>query len=720
MRRLIVVAAILAIIMSPAFPQNFEWATSIGGDLDEEWPSLAADTHGNLYVTGTFSSPTLHLGTIVLTNKGNRDIFIAKLDSTGSVVWARSMGGELWEWSSSICVDEQMNVYVTGFSISPAISLGQVVLTGHGNHDVFVVKLDPSGAVVWARCYGGEDFDAAMSLAVDQHENVYVAGYFLSPIMMFDTLTIRSGGPAPNSGISNLFLAKLDGNGQTVWVRTGDPGANATATSVTLDDKGAPIVVGTLYSDSLTIGGRRVMKRGLWDALAISLTSDGDVLRASSHGGGQVSCWWSVRDAFGNVYAPERDPTQPRNVLAKYDPGGSLVWVKDVAQAGIVGFLALATDGEGNLYMVGDRDASTTVFMGDTLRGYGGVDIVIAKADSSGTVTWARSLGGDGNDTGWAWTFDGYGRAYISGTYSSTTLVSGNATLATAGGADVFVARLNLSKGITPRFAEDSVRAGTIHAIGWDPNFVRRINVDYTTNNGTTWTPVAQNLPAATERLEWLAPVVAPPSSACMIRYSSTTADVPPATGRPFTMYAQVNPPVASVPSGTYPWAQSVTLQVSPGDASLRYTLDGSIPDENATLFCDSLRIDSTCVLSVRGFKSGWLPSIVSITAYTIESGPTGANDETRKLPGGYFLAQNSPNPFNPVTTIRFGLPVRSAITLTLYNCLGQCVAVPVDGEYDAGYHEVHIDGSMLSTGVYLYRLQAGSFTETKRLILMK
>ena len=85
-----------------------------------------------------------------------------------------------------------------------------------------------------------------------------------------------------------------------------------------------------------------------------------------------------------------------------------------------------------------------------------------------------------------------------------------------------------------------------------------------------------------------------------------------------------------------------------------------------------------------------------------------------------YVLWQNYPNPFNPSTTIRYGLASRSHVTLTVFNTLGQEMWRLVNGEVDAGYHEVKFDASGLSSGVYLYRMQAGSYVETKRCVLVK
>ena len=96
------------------------------------------------------------------------------------------------------------------------------------------------------------------------------------------------------------------------------------------------------------------------------------------------------------------------------------------------------------------------------------------------------------------------------------------------------------------------------------------------------------------------------------------------------------------------------------------------------------------------------------------------AIDETQSFPYEFNLRQNYPNPFNPATNIVYTLPRRVHVTLDLYNILGQHIERIVDEIQSAGYHQVKVDGKQLTSGLYLYRMEAGNFIQTKKLILLK
>ena len=94
--------------------------------------------------------------------------------------------------------------------------------------------------------------------------------------------------------------------------------------------------------------------------------------------------------------------------------------------------------------------------------------------------------------------------------------------------------------------------------------------------------------------------------------------------------------------------------------------------------------------------------------------------EKPKEIPKSFALSQNYPNPFNPVTKIKFTVPTSSYVNLTIFNSLGQEVKNLVSEEKSAGDYEVSFDASNLTSGIYFYRLKAGSFVEIKKMILMK
>jgi hypothetical protein len=99
---------------------------------------------------------------------------------------------------------------------------------------------------------------------------------------------------------------------------------------------------------------------------------------------------------------------------------------------------------------------------------------------------------------------------------------------------------------------------------------------------------------------------------------------------------------------------------------------------------------------------------------------PDAAEIPEGALPGQFALGQNFPNPFNPTTDIRFALPSAANARLTVFNVIGQEIAVLTNGMRPAGVHTVTFDASQLPAGIYFYRLEAGSFSDIRKMLLLK
>ena len=98
----------------------------------------------------------------------------------------------------------------------------------------------------------------------------------------------------------------------------------------------------------------------------------------------------------------------------------------------------------------------------------------------------------------------------------------------------------------------------------------------------------------------------------------------------------------------------------------------------------------------------------------------TGVSNNISELPTEFKLFNNFPNPFNPVTKIKFALPKSSVVKLTVFDILGREISVVLNGNYDAGYYEINFDGSKLASGIYFYKIQTSDFTDVKKMVLSK
>lgn len=97
-----------------------------------------------------------------------------------------------------------------------------------------------------------------------------------------------------------------------------------------------------------------------------------------------------------------------------------------------------------------------------------------------------------------------------------------------------------------------------------------------------------------------------------------------------------------------------------------------------------------------------------------------GGDGEVLEVPTSFRLDQNFPNPFNPSTTIHYALPIDAYVVLRVYNTLGQEIATLVEGEQKAGWYQATFDATLLSNGIYAYRLHAGDFVESRKMLLLK
>lgn len=165
---------------------------------------MHVDSQNNLFLTGRYTS-SITFGTNTHVTNGGYDPFLVKFDSSGQVQWSTSFGGNDDDSFSGIDINENHDIYLSGSFKSNVLSLTTNTLINNGLGDAFLLKLDSNGDEIWSKSYGGSSHDFATSIACDQNNSVYFTGDFMSPSILFDTISFNSNGNYEG------FLAKVNG-----------------------------------------------------------------------------------------------------------------------------------------------------------------------------------------------------------------------------------------------------------------------------------------------------------------------------------------------------------------------------------------------------------------------------------------------------------------------------------------------------------------------------
>ena len=464
--------------------QDLVWAKRAGGTSIDFGRGIAVDGSGNSHVTGEFfGSATFGPGETnetTLTSAGNRDIFVAKYDASGDLVWAKraGAGGASFDQGLGIAVDGSGNSYVTGHFVGSATfgpgETNETTLTSAGFDDIFVAKYDASGDLVWAKRAGGMSFnDFGQGIAVDGSGNSYVTGNFqgsatFGPGETNQTILNSAGG-------GDIFVAKYDASGDLVWAKRAGGTAVDVGNGIAVDGSGNSYVTGD-FGGSATFGPGETNETtltssaGSFDIFVAKYDAPGDLVWAKRAGGTSIDFGRGIAvDGSGNGYVTGNfngsatfGPGQTNETtltsagsgdifVAKYDASGDLVWAKR-AGAGGASFdqgRGIAVDGSGSSYVTGNFNGPATFGPGETnettLTSTGFVDIFVAKYDASGDLVWAKRAGGTGFDEGRGIAVDGSGNSYVTGRFNDLATFgpggTNETTLTSAGSDDIFVAK---------------------------------------------------------------------------------------------------------------------------------------------------------------------------------------------------------------------------------------------------------------------------------------
>jgi len=172
------------------------WANSAGTSYFDFCSKVTTDATGNAIMTGDFGDNSITFGTTTLTSNGSSDMFIVKYSPSGNVLWANSAGSSDFDEGVGAVTDVNGNVFIVGNFWSPSFTVGTSTLinTDFGSTDVFIAKYSPTGAPLWASSFRGSYKDFGYDITMDVSENVLLSGYFSSPMLAIGTTTLTNAG----------------------------------------------------------------------------------------------------------------------------------------------------------------------------------------------------------------------------------------------------------------------------------------------------------------------------------------------------------------------------------------------------------------------------------------------------------------------------------------------------------------------------------------------
>lgn len=362
---------------------NVVWVKTAGGAGNDQANAIKYN-NGFLYVAGLFND-TAWFESTMLISRGQSDIFLAKYNADGQLIWVKQAGGSGADQATCVDLDSNNDIYIAGnFEYAIAID------TFHFNttnlyKESFVASYSNSGNIKWAKASIGTGANLITGITFDNHDAVYITGYFSNSFHL-SGMNISSNTPS-----QDIILGKMSLNGNMIWLKKAGGAFEDKAYAICSDPQGNITITGyfsgTAFFDSNSI----------------------------------------TYNDYNDVYT------------AHYDSSGNNVWVKaGKGQQLDMGF-ALTANADGDIFVTG-MFQQTIVFDNNTLNGYDR-DIFVICYDKNGNIKWLNKAGGPDTECGLAISLSHQGNLQLAGYYLYDCFF-GNIQIEHAQYIDLFVASL--------------------------------------------------------------------------------------------------------------------------------------------------------------------------------------------------------------------------------------------------------------------------------------
>lgn len=435
----------------PCVINNWAWAQSIVAEDSYGNNDLTVGLDGNLYAAGAFSYG-MTLGDSTYQSNGGTDLYIIKYNPSGLILWQRSVGSTGWDEATAIAADANGNVYLAGvFSDTLAID-GHQVVSNNSSPDIFLAKFDPYGDLLWLKRYGGAGYDRAGGLAIQPNGSIYLTGGFEG--------VANIGGALINSDVNgNSFLLKLNPSGGKTWLKQFGNTASLKINVALKSDNS--IVIGGDFTDQLKIQSTMITgsSYNLAGFVAEFAANNGSLKWLKKVNTGDATCMLlslaigteddiyiggSFSDNYNSDVFGLGDSTfiDTGGFVAKLDATGNASWSKQLS-SGMFNFVSdIAVDDDNNVYATG-LFTSDIDFAGQVYNAFGGVIMKFDSEDGTDLKLW--SSGDFSYEHVNFIASDAQGRIYCTGSFDDSMVLGAHALSVESGYNDAFVARLDKS-----------------------------------------------------------------------------------------------------------------------------------------------------------------------------------------------------------------------------------------------------------------------------------
>lgn len=717
---------------------SVEWARRIPASNIVNTQKVIVDAENNYYVTGQFGG-TLTLASTSVTATGTHDAFLSKYSSQGELLWVRTQHGHGNQIGFDLYADHNNDILITGY-FSHDLNIGNTQLISNGYDDIFVAKYTSEGNPIWATHAGGERWDYGRGIHQDNDGNYLLTGYFYGEAQFGDITLNAMGGSFDYDG----FWAEIDLNGQFVSAEVLGGNRSDFILGIAKNGTRGHMVFGYFY-EVFNAGNLSTHSAGSSDLFVahygtvaphnlLATTADWNLHNDSLYVNINVEnardlYYYSLEVSFDNnklqfAYAKKGDFLGEQSVLItgqlQDSRGISIGKTSGAGENGYGNILTLAfsvnrsgfeayeTDilfqniqadnsamepiaTEGSFYLTVTGEAEFIVWPGDANN-----DGVVDEADvlalgmhwgktgearPAASIQWAPQLAQAWSDR--PATFadtDGDGRVdhndlrAISHNFGKTT-TSGQQLLATQSVNNEHVTTIGqLRKGDRMVYEVKANRERRIIGLA------ARYTVEGVDPDAYIIHPIQLG--------DWADEMLSDNNTLVMQREQDDYAVI---------AIMQTTDPV------TYRSHEDMVIMRVIVEATKDWDTNG---------FLKQVRLHRVC--PVDGEQN--MQSDTGMTMAYAEND----SRSTDNMPVRFELVGNYPNPFNPTTTIQFGIPEDQHVSIRVYNLIGNEVATLVNQPMNQGYHEVQFNANELSSGVYIYRMQAGGTVQTRKMVLVK